>query len=148
MKMKKFLILFLITLLIGLIIVLFVFLKDIMERVIISIPLFILLACFIYLLVIDCFVGKKEYIYQDNILIIKRRNQVLNTIRQTDVKKMIVYYDCINESEIYRISFKCKKRYIIYVNENNKETINNFISGMKYEKKKNYLYHFLSIFIH
>ena len=148
MKMKRILILFLITLLIVLIIVLFAFIESIIECVVISIPLLLILCCFIYLFVIDCFVGKKEYIYNDSILIIKRKNKILNTIKQSEVKKMKVYYDCINENEIYRISFKYKRKIIIHVTEDNKKDLESFISGIEYKKKKNYLYYFLSLFTH
>ena len=148
MKMKRIFILCLIALLIWLIIMLFVFVKSIIECVAISIPLILILCSFIYIFVIDCFVGKKEYVYKDAMLIIKRKNKILIAIKQSDVKKMKVYYDCINEKEIYRISFKCKKKYIIHVTENNKDALENFISKMEYRKAKNYLYYFLSIFTH
>lgn len=92
--------------------------------------------------------GEKEYVYNDAKLIIKRNNRIINIIKQNEVTKMKVYFDCINEDDIYKISFKYKRKYTIYITEKNKKVLGNFIIGMKYKKAKNYLYYFLAIFMH
>ncbi len=94
-------------------------------------------------LIIEIFVGHKEYDYNNEILYVRRKNKIIVKIEKQAIENVILVCDT-GVDDLYIVSFKHGgKKHYIAVNSHNKDNILNFIEGIDYGIKKNYWYYLI-----
>lgn len=88
-----------------------------------------------------------RYIFEDGGLKKMRRGETVATIRKEDVERLVIVKDIFGDKDkIHLISFKHGgRRYIVAVNDRNKEEINKFIVGAPYTERGNLWYYLLEL---
>lgn len=96
---------------------------------------FLLLGLISVLFFINGFIlGEKVYSYNDGVLVCKRKDKIIYEINKNDISNVIEYADDRMESIVSFVYNN--KKYKVYINECNKNTIEGFISGVNVKEKK------------
>lgn len=108
--------------------------------------LILMIVIFTYLLILEC-IGKKEYICDNLVLLVKRKDKILNKFYKEKIYGLIKVVDVITE-DLCMIVFKYEgKKIKIIVTKENEDNINLFIKELPFSVKKNYIYYLLVFFI-
>lgn len=146
MRIKKILICIMMLLLLSLFLLALFLIDDLFLKIFSSIVVFVLFCCFLYIFIIEVFIGHNEYFYNKNknTLIIKRKNRLLEIVDKNDITNIIVIFDYVNSETVEEIVFVYKKRkYRIVVNKDNKLWINDFLFDLNFKKKTNVFKHLI-----
>lgn len=102
---------------------------------------------FTNLLILEC-IGKKEYIFDNLALFVKRKDKILYKYYKEKIHDLIKVVDVVTE-DLYLIVFKYEgKKRKIRVTKKNEDSINLFIKELPFSIKKNYIYYLFAFFMH
>lgn len=119
------------------------------------IPAIVFIACSVilmYLFLIESFIGYKKFFYENENIIVKRKECIITVIPKYSIKKLTVVYDVVNKKldnkeEVHYFTFlHNKKRYYVDAKAFGEENLTSFINGLEYKKTTNNLYYFLTMF--
>ena len=145
MKRKVFLLIMALIMLVLIILSIQV-LKEDPLFIFLTISLCIIDFCFIYLFILETFIGRNSYECSNDVLKIYRRKELIMSIQRNEVENLVVVVDYVTEVA-FEIKFKYNnKKYRIITNKRNREAIISFIDGLDYIKKTNYLYRLIEFF--
>ena len=118
--------------------------KEYLYFIPISIFTIIIVICFL-ILINNILKLNKELVIQNDKIIIKQKGKIIVEISKLDIKEINVIQDLYTK-EIELIYFKYnKKYYYIEINDNNIETINEFIKDLNIKKRSNLLYYIIEL---
>ena len=88
-----------------------------------------------------------RYIFEDGGLKKMRRGETVAIMRKEDVERLVIVKDIFGDkNDIHLISFRHGgRKYIVAVNDRNKEEINKFITGAPHTERGNLWYYLLEL---
>lgn len=120
--------------------------EKLYHDIVVLISLVLIAMVFTNLLILE-FIGKKEYIFDNLTLFVKRKDKILYKYYKEKIHDLIKVVDVITE-DLYLIVFKYEgKKRKIRVTKENEDSINLFIKELPFSIKKNYVYYLVAFFI-
>lgn len=120
--------------------------EKLYHDIVVLILLVLIAMVFTNLLILE-FIGKKEYIFDNLTLFVKRKDKILYKYYKEKIHDLIKVVDVITE-DLYLIVFKYEgKKRKIRVTKENEDSINLFIKELPFSIKKNYVYYLVAFFM-
>ena len=120
--------------------------EKLYHDIVVLISLVLIAMVFTNLLILE-FIGKKEYIFDNLTLFVKRKDKILYKYYKEKIHDLIKVVDVITE-DLYLIVFKYEgKKRKIRVTKENEDSINLFIKELPFSIKKNYIYYLFVFFM-
>lgn len=120
--------------------------EKLYHDIVVLILLVLIAMVFTNLLILE-FIGKKEYIFDNLTLFVKRKDKILYKYYKEKIHDLIKVVDVVTE-DLYLIVFKYEgKKRKIRVTKENEDSINLFIKELPFSIKKNYVYYLVAFFM-
>ena len=126
------------------------YIKDTDEYEILIIFVFLtLLTCaLIANLILDFFIGHKEYTFEKDKIIVSRKENVLYTIPRNDISDVEFLFDSVNKASVILSFVSNDKKHRFLIKKSHNKTVEIFLRGIAFTKRESTVEYILQLILY